>query len=132
MTLDTLDVSISTPGIERLVDFLCGLDEVRNGQFAASVRDTVLDALKFGKPSGTMRSWLMAHTGQTVTTVQVTNSTGQVWAPTSRVVMPFATFVELSGSRRYFAGMRVVVSTDRVLVVADDQHTIAYFADQED
>lgn len=123
--------TIEKTGTDHLRDFCYGLT-AKNGEFAVMVSDAVLMTLDRDRKSGTMKSWFQNHHGDYVTTIQVTNVTGEAWAPTSRVVdSSRSTYVTLKGSARYYAGMRVIAVTDCVLIVADEWHTIAYFAEME-
>lgn len=102
--------------------------------FAYRVADAVLTLLDTGKPSGTMRDWMLAHHGQQVTTIQMSTRQYDGWAPTGRVVdaKSGATFVQFSGlayanpSTRYYAGMRVLRTSETALIVGDEMHVIAY------
>lgn len=95
----------------------------------------VIDAITtaFMAPAtGTMRAWMQAHDGMTVATVQVTNKSGQTWAPTGRTIdARRASYVELSGSRRDYSGMRVQHVTEDCLIVSDSWHTIAYVIERD-
>lgn len=78
-------------------------------------------------PMGTLRKWMVAHNGEVVTTVQIHNGNGTAWTPTGRTIdASKSTYVELSGSARYYAEMHVVATAPNVIIVADDEHTIAY------
>jgi len=127
-------MTITTPapthhGIRNLSDVLSMLYFSHpNDSF---VQDTVRDvrtALESG-PTGTMRQWFVKNHGKTVTTIQCesTANPGR-WMPTGRTIDAETFFgrVLLSGSAREYRGMRVLHATPRVLIVADDWHTIAY------
>lgn len=91
-----------------------------------AIRDSIEDALNAGR-SGTMRAWCEKHNGQAVTTVQVDNNSGSAWCPTGRTINATrASSVLFNDSARYYAGMRVIGTSDRALVVEDEWHTIAY------
>ena len=122
MTTTTTDyrataVERMTPTLDRLsrynTDF--GMQQLRRARAA-------LEA----PASGTLKAWLQARDGRQVTTIQVHNGNGTAWTPTGRTVKAYATYVELSGSRRDFAGMRVVGVTDEAIVALDDWHTVAF------
>ena len=87
---------------------------------------TVATALEDPRAAGTMAAWMQARHGRTVTTIQV-NGMG-AWAPTGREVDARAarSYVLLAGSRRDYAGMRVLHAGDGVLVVTGDDEAIAY------
>lgn len=87
---------------------------------------TIATALEDPRAAGTMAAWMQARHGRALTTVQV-NGMG-AWAPTGRAVDARAarSYVLLAGSRRDYAGMRVLHSDDGVLIVTGDGETIAY------
>lgn len=100
-------------------------------EYSRVVAATIREALD-APAGGTMRAWMERHSGRDVTTVQAANDGSSVWAPTGRVIdASRATFVEFNGSTRYYAGMRVLHTTDSVLIVADEWHTIAYVIEGE-
>jgi hypothetical protein len=77
--------------------------------------------------SGTFRKWMEAHNGQTVTTIQLDTIRETVWAPTGRTIdTSRASFVQLSGSSRYYAGCAVIHSTDTELLISDGAVKILY------
>ena len=86
----------------------------------------IAGALEDPRAAGTMAAWMQARHGRKVTTIQV-NGMG-VWAPTGREVDARAarSYVLLAGSRRDYAGMRVLHAGDGVLVVTGDDEAIAY------
>lgn len=94
---------------------------------------TRLESVLASPASGTMSAWFQARHGSAVTTVQVDKRNGSVWAPIGRVVDARSrkTSVSLNGSSRDYRGMRVEHATDTELVVSDDWHRIAYFAENE-
>lgn len=116
-----------------------GLDTLRTaGEKLAAMKDnttaqlisTELLAAIDGSPRGTMKAWMQERHGRFVQTVQVDNRTSSMWAPGARIVHARAsTYVELDGSRREYAGMRVLAVTATTLIVADNWHTIAYVDD---
>ena len=102
--------------------------------YAAHVADLITRTLEY-RPEGTLKAWMIRHHGESVTTVQVTNETGQAWSPGHRTIdaKRAAGHVELSGSRRDYAGMRVLAGPlqsvefeDECIIVGDDWHTIAF------
>ena len=76
---------------------------------------------------GTMRKWMTERHGRKVTTIQVTDYT--VWAPTGRVIDAgtYAGKVLLNGSAREYAGLKVLHSGERVLIVDGKHETIGYY-----
>lgn len=97
-----------------------------NSEYSRYAAGTILAALEAG-PSGTMRAWMEARNGRSVTTVQIDRNTGGAWAPTGRTISATrAGSVQLDGSTRDYAGMRVQHVTADCLIVQDDWHTIAY------
>lgn len=127
MTITT--PAVKSHGIKNLSD---ALDYVHFAkpydEFAQDTVRDVREALESG-PKGTMRQWFTARHGKTVTTIQCesTDKPGR-WMPTGRTIDAETFFgrVLLSGSARDYRGMRVLHATSRVLIVADDWHTIAY------
>ncbi len=94
------------------------------GPRAAALSGALADALAAG-PTGTMRSWMEARHGALIDTVQV--SPLGPWAPLGRQVNASrATYVTFAGSRRDYAGMRVLGATDQALVVTDGEDTVLY------
>lgn len=81
---------------------------------------------------GTMRKWMTERHGRKVTTIQVTDYT--VWAPTGRMIDAdtYAGRVLLNGSSREYAGLKVLHSGDRVLIVDGKNETIGYYLEGED
>lgn len=76
---------------------------------------------------GTLRDWMRAHDGVRVDTLQVGLGRRSAWAPTARVVdASRTTFATLDGSRRDYAGMRVVAANDDGIMVADESHVVVY------
>lgn len=74
-----------------------------------------------------MKRWMMEHDGQRVLTEQTDKRTEQVWSPGDRKInAERSTYVTLDGSRRDYAGMRVVSSDADSLTVEDDWHRITY------
>ena len=72
-----------------------------------------------GEAVVSLKNWLQSHTGETVSTLQVTVKNGVVtgaWAPGAREVKAGATFAtfsnEYGSSKRYYSGMRCL-SADR-------------------
>src|SRR4051795_1409755 len=103
-----------------LAETLGRLDTADADAFVTNIVTSVRAAL-YAAPSGSMREWMEAHDGQVVTTIQVHNGNGIPWCPTGRTIDgSTATYVQLSGSRRDYKGMRVIARTDNVLIVADD------------
>ena len=112
--------------LQPTLDRLKGQAVADADNWVAGIVLAVEDALA-SAPTGTMHKWMIEHDGQVVTTIQVHNSTGTAWTPTGRTIdAGTRSSVKLSGSRRDYAGMRVIATTDDVLIVADDGHTIAY------
>ena len=92
-------------------------------QHAARLILTALDA----PAKGTMRAWMERNNGCKVTTVQVNRNDGTAWAPTGRTIHATrAGSVQLDGSTRDYAGMKVRHATPECLIVSDNWHTIAY------
>lgn len=74
-----------------------------------------------------MKEWMKAHHGKAVHTCQRDKRTGLTWTPGPRTVdASRATYVTLNGSRRDYAGMKVLEKTATRLTVADDWHHITY------
>ena len=94
---------------------------------AAAIKQQLL-AVIAAAPSSTMAQWCRDHHGQAVHTIQITNDTGEVWAPTGRVLdaQSFAKKALFDGSAREYSGMRVLANSGEALIVTDDWHTIAY------
>ena len=78
--------------------------------------------------SRSLRSWMQAHHGAHVHTVQVTVKTGAVWAPLDRLLdaQSHASYATLNGSRRDYAGMIVQSASADMVIVSDGWHAIAY------
>jgi len=114
---------------ERFAPVLKSLGESAHPD-AAAIGAQLAAALMTGAPAATMAKWCRDHHGQTVTTIQIDNNSGDVWAPQGRVVdaQSYATRALFDGSARDYAGMRVLVGGADVLIVADDWHTVAYLA----
>ena len=96
------------------------------GRSAVSLAREWLDAAPT-TAGGTMRSWFDAvpH-GARVHTLQVGYG-GRLWASLFReVTARRATFVEIGGSRRDYAGMAVLAADATTLVVASAQEVILY------
>lgn len=92
------------------------------GAIARDIRKALANPAK-----GTMKAWITANNGKRVHTVQIDTDLGSVWIPLSRVIdASRSTSVEFNGSARYYRGMRVLHTSDRAIVVADEFHTIAY------
>lgn len=96
-----------------------------------------LDAAHGLAKGGTMREWMTRHAGATVRTVQITvDASGRVrglWCPGDRTVDSVrASYVTFDGSRRDYAGARVLGADADTLAVActwgDDEHVIVYAA----
>jgi len=113
------------------------MDEVLDLLAAQSDRQTnpaavqalqVWSSLIDGLPrQGTMKAWFHSHDGDTVRTLQIdVRRDGALWAPGPRVVSAGASFVNFDGSRRDYAGMRVLGADEQTLVVSDDWHSIIY------
>lgn len=94
---------------------------------AGGISRDIREALR-SPASGTMKAWMQARDGKRVHTVQVDNDApARVWIPQNRVIdASRATLVEFDGSARYYSRMRVLHTTERCLIVADETHTIAY------
>ena len=76
----------------------------------------------------TLKKWMAERNGQTVSTLQTDKRTGGTWQPGARMVdATRATYVTLDGSRRDYAGMRVLNCTEHAITVADDWHVITYY-----
>jgi len=83
-------------------------------------------------PSGTMRSWMTEHDGETVETLQLPLKPPlSAWAPGPRVISAAATYVEFDDSRRYYAGMRVLGTSPSVLAVADEDKAVIIYRDAD-
>lgn len=109
---------------------------------ASPARETWVAALTRGmegRAGGTMRAWMEAHDGQDVHTLQATvtnerthvGEVRSVWQPGARTVdASRAGGVQLDGSRRDYAGCRVVSASDDVLIVAttwgEDRQVMVY------
>lgn len=107
---------------------LTQLSEVATKNIANDICHMIVQGLDNPRPSGTMRDWFYGKGGLGVTTVQV-NGMG-VWAPTGRTVSTKAkTYVTLDGSRRDYAGLKVIHADERVLIVDGKHETIAYYAE---
>jgi hypothetical protein len=119
---------VMTTAYERRVEgiaILCDIvQKLRDGGHTLTA-DRLVATLN-SAPRGTMRGWMESHSGRYVTTIQVDNSNRSVWAPVGRWITAHGTHVTLAGSRRDYAGMRVVATGDWGLIVQDDWHTIAY------
>lgn len=77
------------------------------------------------KKSGTMKAWFEKRHGQSVNTLQL-NFMG-TWAPQDRVIdSHHGTFVNLGGSRRDFAGLRVIHADGDTLMVEGRNEVIFY------
>lgn len=76
---------------------------------------------------GTMRKWFQDRNGRRVTTIQASSYTA--WMPTGRTVdaTSSAGGVLLNGSAREYAGLRVLHSGERVLIVDGKDVTIGYY-----
>ena len=101
------------------------IDLIRDETMRAHVA-RVYDATIAAGPRGTMRAWFAAHDGDDVHTLQ---GGPRPWMPGLRVVdASRATYMTMNGSRRYYAGCRVVGATDDALIVTDSGGTpIIYF-----
>lgn len=112
--------------------YLTRLDDFINpfAQHAAAEIRAALDATGASTPAAvrtTMRKWMQAHDGQPVTTIQVHNRTGEVWAPIHRTIEAArATYVTFDGSRSDYDGSTVVAATETALIVNNGWHTTAY------
>lgn len=96
----------------------------------SEARATALDLID-SLPTGitgarSLKAWMQANDGRTVQTVQV--QWGTPWVPGPRVVDAGsrATYVLLGGSRRDYAGVRVVASDERSIVVSGGDAIIAF------
>lgn len=117
---------MSATPLEVLDTVVARIIENATGHFAIDVANAIRSA--YDAPArGSMRAWMEAHNGATVTTVQVHRDNGQAWSPTGRTVdASRAGSVRLDGSTRDYRGMRVLHATDDVLIVSDSWHVIAY------
>lgn len=107
---------------------LAAMTSNRTAQLIATELLAAID----GTARGTMKAWMQARNGLYVQTLQVDNRTSVMWAPGARIVHSRpSTYVQLDGSRRDYAGMRVIAVTATALIVADDWHTIAYVDDNQ-
>ncbi len=111
---------------ERFASALTSLGGSRHPD-AAAIKQQLLEVMA-ASPSSTMAQWCRDHHGQVVHTIQIDNNTGEVWAPTGRVLdsQSYATKALFDGSTREYAGMRVLAASGEALIVANDWHTIAY------
>ena len=67
---------------------------------------------------GTVRAWAKAHHGARVDVLQVQQS-GAAWAPGTRTLdASRASYVTFNGSRRYYAGTRVIAAAADHLIFA--------------
>ena len=97
---------------------------------AHEVCRAITDALSNPRKAGTMKEWFYGKGGCGITTVQV-NGMG-VWAPTGRTASTrAASYVTLDGSRRDYAGLRVVHADANLLIVDGERETIAYHLEPE-
>lgn len=107
---------------------LAQLSEIATKNIANDICTLIVKGLDDPDPSGTMRDWFYGKGGLGVTTLQV-NGLG-AWAPTGRTVSTKAkTYVTLDGSRRDYAGLKVIHADERVLIVDGKDETIAYYAE---
>lgn len=75
--------------------------------------------------SGTMKTWFEKRHGQEVNTMQLNFMGG--WAPLHRVIdSHHGTFVSIGGSRRDFAGLRVIHADEHTLMVEGQNEVIFY------
>lgn len=76
------------------------------------------------RPRGTVKKWFEGHDGKTVWTLQahlVGEVVANVWTPGPRTVdASHSTFVLLGGSKREYAGFRVLAADEAVLVAETD------------
>lgn len=111
---------------ERFAPALTSLDASAHPD-AAAIKQQLLDAIS-AAPASTMAQWCKDHDERTVHTIQIDNNTGALWAPLGRVLdaHSYSTKALFDGSTRDYARMRVLAATGDALIVADDDHTIAY------
>jgi len=94
---------------------------------ANRLRDHV-EELTDAPPNGTLRAWCQDHDGAIIDTVQVGYG-GWLWAPLARKLdATRPSFLTLDGSRREYAGMRVVAVTSDAILTASGEETILYAA----
>lgn len=82
-------------------------------------------------PAGTLKAWMQAHNGRQIDTFQYDRNTLRPWVPGARTLdASRATFFELDGSSRYYAGMAVLAATDSAIAAADSDgwHLCLYYA----
>jgi len=108
---------------------------------AARAWDSVMrDALNL-PAAGTVRAWMNAHNGDTVRTLQATVHTSgdvySVWTPGPRTVTATrAGSVQLDGSTRDYAGLRVAAATPDTLIAVttwgDDARQVCVYTTRAD
>lgn len=87
----------------------------------------ILDAASGDAPVGTMRAWMTAHNGARVLTVQVDTDGRNAWAPGARVIdASHAGSVRLDGSRRDYAGCRVIATGPSGITIDAGAQVVAY------
>ena len=122
MSYTTSPLGIATEALTPLLTKL----EQSGDEYSRWVAAEIFDTLDHCPPQGTLKSWMQEHHGA-LETVQFNRHDGTAWAPTGRKIDALrATYVELSGSRRDYGGMKVVAVKSNVIVVVDDWHVVAY------
>jgi hypothetical protein len=87
----------------------------------------ILAASSGSAPVGTLRDWMRAHDGAQVLTLQVGTDGRGAWAPGPRTVdASRASFVMLDGSRRDYAGCRVIATGPHGITVDAGAQVMAY------
>jgi hypothetical protein len=78
--------------------------------------------------TGTMKAWCQSHDNAKVLTVQKDNFRGTFWIPLPRIIdaTKRAGAVFFDDSARDYSGMTVLSSSEEMLIVSDEWHTIAY------
>lgn len=94
---------------------------------AGGKHDDLLARIPANRAKGTMRDWFRAHHTNLVETLQLGRL--GVWRPGERRVdASRASFILMGESRRDYAGLRVVLSSDDALLVAGGGEVILYVA----
>lgn len=94
------------------------------GAYSSASEREVIDTwerlFEGSEASGTLRSWMQEHDGEQIDTFQYDRHTSRPWVPGVRTLdATRATFFELGGSRRDYAGMIVLASTPDHIAAAD-------------
>jgi hypothetical protein len=81
-----------------------------------------------GTPMASLKGWMRMHHGEQVCTLQVNLDGTAPWCPGPRTVDAYsrASYLLLDGSRRDYAGTRVVSASAHGVIVVTDSQAVAY------